>query len=309
MDPIEHIKPYKDTTFFLMLAAVDRGHCVFSVHHGSLEMRGGRVFGFLEEIKVRDQTDSYYRVVSSEWKALAEMDVVFIRTDPPFDRRYSYACIMLERVSRETLVVNNPESLLVWNEKLAAQRYSEYSPATLVTSQLDSLLTFLGQVGGRMIVKPVDGHGGRGIFVVREGDPNMDQLLKVSTHGGSHWVVAQAYVPEASVGDKRILLLDGEPIGSILRVHAEGKELNNLDAGGTAFSSELSERDLAICAAMRADLKDADLFFVGIDVIGGQLIEINVTSPTGLREAARFLGRPLNHEIIEALEMKRAAFS
>ncbi len=302
MDPIERIKPHKDTTFFLMLAAQERGHELFTVLHTSIRLRQGEVFGAMHAIKVFDRDRDFFEKEGGHIRSFSEMDAVLIRTDPPFDRRYSYACMMLDLIPPPTKVFNNPVSLLAWNEKLAAQKYPAFTPETLIANQVQEIKDFMRRVGGKIVAKPVDGHGGRGIFILEMGDKNIDQVLEMLTHAGSHWIVVQAYIHEASEGDKRILLVDGHPIGSILRVHAEGQELNNLDAGGSANPTELTSQDHEICEAMADDLRREGLFFVGIDIIGGRLIEVNVTSPTGLREAANFAKQPLHLQVIAAME-------
>lgn len=307
MDPMDGVKPHKDTTFFLMLAARERGHQTYHVNPSKIRLHGSEVLAEFSEVEVWDRANNFYRAQPSVVMAFDQMDAVMIRTDPPFDRRYTYVCMMLDLVPGPTQVFNRPSSLLAWNEKLAAFRYPQFTPTSVVTSDVRELREFMSRVGGKMVVKPIDGHGGRGIFVLEEGDRNLDQILSVSTSSGSRWVVAQAYVQDAHLGDKRILLLQGEPIGAILRVHAEGKELNNLDAGGSAHQTELNEADRAICAAMKDDLVKAGLLFVGIDVIGGKLIEVNVTSPTGLREASRFSGLALHQDVIKAMERRCAS--
>jgi len=222
------------------------------------------------------------------------MDAVWIRTDPPFDRRYFYATLLLDYLPATTRVVNRPSGIRNWNEKLAALHYPQFAPATLVTNDAARLDAFAKQ-HGRIVIKPVDGFGGKGIvFYGGDGD-----AATIDTAG--RWVIAQQYLPAARDGDKRILLLDGEPLGAILRVHADGEELNNLDAGGSAHPAELDSSDREICAALKPGLIEQGIRFAGIDIIGGRLIEVNVTSPTGLQELCRFTGENHHHRIVEAL--------
>lgn len=302
MDPLEKVKPHKDTTYFIMLAAKERGHQVFYVAPQAVYARQGQAWAHLEEVDVHADHSKPFTRGTARDMALGEMDVVMIRTDPPFDRAYSYVTLLADLVPASTRVVNRPQALRDWNEKLAALHFPDLTPATLITREKSQILAFMDQVGGRITLKPVDGHGGRGIVFLEKGDTNLDQLIAFSTHDGSHLVVAQAYVPEAKEGDKRILLVDGEPIGAILRVHEEGKELNNMDAGGTAHATELTARDLEVCEALKQPLRDRGVYFAGIDMLGPHLIEINVTSPTGLQEVCRFNNEAYHHRIIEGLE-------
>jgi glutathione synthase len=302
MDPLEKVKPHKDTSYFIMLAAKERGHRVFYLPPQKLFARHGEAWGNLEEVDVHDDQEKPFTRSQPQDRPLGDMDVVMIRTDPPFDRAYSYVTLLTDLVPPTTRVVNNPQALRDWNEKLAALHFPDLTPQTLITREADRIIAFMNEVGGRITVKPVDGHGGRGIVFLEKDDTNLDQLIEFSTNGGSHLVVAQAYVPEAKEGDKRILLIDGEPIGAILRVHQEGKELNNMDAGGTAHPTALTERDLAVCDALREPLRQRGVYFAGIDLLGPYLIEINVTSPTGLQEVSRFNNQPYHHKLIEGLE-------
>lgn len=302
MDPLEKVKPHKDTTYFIMLAAKERGHQVFYLSPDALYARQGEAWGPLEEVDVHADHQKPFTRGEAVDRSLAEMDVVMIRTDPPFDRAYSYVTLLADLLPPTTRVVNRPQALRDWNEKLAALHFPSLTPKTLITREASRILAFMDEVGGRITVKPVDGHGGRGIIFLEKGDSNLDQLIDFSTHSGSHLVVAQAYVPEAKEGDKRILLLNGEPFGAILRVHQEGKELNNMDAGGTAHPVKLNARDLEVCAALREPLLQRGVYFAGIDMLGPHLIEINVTSPTGLQEVSRFENEPFHHRIVEGLE-------
>jgi glutathione synthase len=301
MDPLETVLPYKDTTYFLMLAAQERGHRNFHFQPGDLFLEGGKIHAKLSELQLTNDSDQPFLVSPPKSLCLDDMQAIWLRSDPPFDRRYAYATLLLDLVQPKTLIVNRPSSLRDWNEKLAAFFFASFTPDSLVARDRSQIRQFMAEKG-RIVLKPIDGHGGRGIFFLQPEDPNCDQILAAATHNGQHWVIAQSWLAEAEHGDKRILLLQGEPLGAILRVHAEGKQLNNLDAGGSAQACELSIEDLALCAALREPLKQRGLFFVGIDVIGNRLMEINVTSPTGLQQMARFSGQPLHHRVVEALE-------
>ena len=300
MDPLEGVKAWKDTSYFLMLACAQRGHSVCYLDQRDLYLNHDALFGTVTWLEVHDDMDKPFTILRKERIPLAEMDFVWIRTDPPFDRRYFYTTLMLDFLPSSTRVLNRPEGIRNWNEKLAALALPDYTPRTVVTSSVDQIKDMAEQFG-RITVKPVDGFGGKGIVFFSPGDD--EQALEQVTHQGNHWVISQEYLPAASEGDKRILLLNGEPLGGILRVHAEGVELNNMDAGGTANPTTLTDRDLEICNSIKQGLLDNGVFFAGIDIIGGMLIEVNVTSPTGLQEMSRFNNTGYHHQIIAALDL------
>ncbi len=306
MNPLESVKAYKDTTYYLMLAAWERGNEVFYFNQSSMQARNAGVSAVVEKLEVHHSVERPFTVLGRSVVDLSLMDVVVVRTDPPFDRSYLYATLLLDLVGRKTLVVNRPSGIRNWNEKLAAMFYPDFTPNTLISRETKEILKFLdGQE--RITLKPVDGHGGKGILFLNADDSNQQAQIKQITKDESHWVIAQEYLPEAQIGDKRILLVEGEPIGAVLRVHAEGAELNNLDQGGEAVADELDSRDYDICSVIRPGLAEQGIFFCGIDVIGGKLIEVNVTSPTCLQELCRFSGVAHHHNIIERLEILSAA--
>ncbi len=299
MDPLESVKPWKDTSYFLMLACIERGHQVCHLDQQQLWLDHDDLKATVAWVDVHDKTDQPFTVSRQESISLSEVDVVWVRTDPPFDRRYFYTTLMLDYLPAGTRVLNRPEGIRNWNEKLAALYYPDYTPRTRVTADVDVILS-MAEESGRVTVKPIDGFGGKGIIFYDRGEDH-SKILE-ATHAGRHWVIAQEYLPAAAEGDKRVLLLDGKPLGVILRVHAEGVELNNMDAGGTANPATLNDRDLEICAALEPGLVEQGIFLAGIDIIGGQLIEVNVTSPTGLQEMSRFDQADYHHQIISALE-------
>lgn len=301
MDPLERVKAYKDTTYYLMLAARERGHEVFYLDQRMISVKEGRVFGELIPTHVHAADTHPFSTEPARVLPLDAMDMVWIRTDPPFDRTYFYTTLLLDLLPSSTRVINRPAGLRNWNEKLAALFFQALTPPTLVSSRETEIKAFMKE-RGKITLKPIDGHGGRGILFLEPGMANLDTLIQMSTHYGRHRVIAQTYVPEALAGDKRILLLNGEPLGGILRLHPEGKELNNLDAGGTAHAYELTARDRETCRALGQGLVREGIVFCGIDILGDALIEINVTSPTGLRELCRFSRTDYHHRIIEALE-------
>jgi glutathione synthase len=298
MDPLEGVKPWKDTTYFLMLACIERGHQVCYLDQRSLSLDHNQLWAAVTWIDVHDDNENPFTTLESQLIDLGEMDAVWIRTDPPFDRRYFYTTLLLDFLPAKTRILNRPSGIRNWNEKLAALIFPEFTPPTRITNNIEEIKSMADRYQ-KVTVKPVDGFGGKGIVFFEQGDS--DELLVDATHQGNHWVIAQEYLPAASAGDKRILLLDGEPLGGILRLHAEGAELNNLDMGGSANPTDLDARDLEICQAMKQPLIDQGVFFAGIDIIGGMLIEVNVTSPTGLQELCQFHQADYHHQIIAAL--------
>jgi len=301
MDPLERVKAYKDTTYYLMLAAVERGHQAHYVNPDHLFVQNGELWSKVTPVDVHADTSHPFDGHNSRDENLANMDAVMVRTDPPFDRSYLYVTLLLDLLPETTRVINRPSGLRNWNEKLAALFFHDLGPETLITRESERILEFMGRMGGRITLKPIDGHGGRGIFFIEQGDINADAIIDAVTHHGQHQVIAQAYVKEASSGDKRILLLNGEPLGAILRLHQEGKELNNMDAGGQPLPTTLNEKDLEICRRLKPGLIREGILFAGIDILGDKLIEINVTSPTGLQELCRFNGQDYHYQIIDAI--------
>ncbi len=299
MNPLENVKAWKDTTYYLMRACVERGHQVCYLDQRSLWLDHNLVKAEVTWVDVHDDMDKPFSFLQSAPINLDETDAVWIRTDPPFDRRYFYTTLLLDNLTDRTRVLNRPSGIRNWNEKLAALHYPEFTPQTVVSNSVDEIKA-MAEKHQRITIKPIDGFGGKGIVFYSLGDDQ--KIIEAATHQGNHWVIAQEYLPAASEGDKRILLLNGEPMGGILRLHADGVELNNMDAGGTANPTELTKRDLEICVAMKQGLIDQGVFFAGIDIIGGMLIEVNVTSPTGLQEMCRFSNSDYHHQIIAALE-------
>jgi len=299
MDPLEGVKSWKDTTWFLMKACQERGHRVCYLDQRSMWLDHDQLYAKVQWVRTVDDRDNPFEIESEEAIALSQTDAVWLRTDPPFDRRYFYTTLLLDRLPASTRVLNRPQGVRNWNEKLAALEFPEFTPQTVISNSAGEIKRF-AEEQGKLTVKPIDGFGGKGIVFYEIGDD--EAILEQATHQGRHWVVAQEYLPEASAGDKRILMLEGEVLGGILRMHADGAELNNLDQGGSAHPVELNEHDLNICAALTPKLIEQGIFFVGIDIIGDKLIEVNVTSPTGLQELCRFHDKQYHHQIIAALE-------
>lgn len=289
MDPLANVNIDADTTFALMLAAAARGHEVFYTRQGDLSARGDVAYATVQRADVRRVQGDHFTLHPAQHVALDTIDVVFERTDPPFGVNYLHASHMLELAeARGTLVVNKPAGLRAANEKLYALHFPEVIPDTLVTASRDGIVAFAEEFGGRCIIKPVDGHGGEAVFMLDLADRNKNALIEVMTQHGSQHVICQRYLPDARAGDKRILLLDGKPLGSILRVPQADDNRGNIHVGGTVAPGVLTERDLEICEAVAPRLREDGLWFVGLDVIGGTLTEVNVTSPTGIQELSRF---------------------
>ena len=292
MDPIELVNVEADTTFAFMLAAQARGHDVEYIETGGLGARGAEALATTRACRVKRKQGEHVALGEARREALSELDVVFMRKDPPFDVEYLHACQLLALAEEQgVVVVNAPRGLMAANEKLYTHYFAEVAPLTIVTRQLAEIRAFIKECGGKCILKPIDGHGGAGIFLLDEQDRNLNAILEVSTREGREAVICQRYVPEARQGDKRILLLDGEPLGAVLRVPQQNDNRGNMHVGGSAQRSELTARDKEICEAVAPRLKADGLYFVGLDVIGGYLTEVNVTSPTGIQEMSRFDGR------------------
>ncbi len=292
MDPPERIHPEGDTTVVVIEEALRRGHVVEICASSSLSLDADGVPAAQVRIVTATSTTSRPAITVGDSRRcrLDECAAVLMRTDPPFDLDYFFATQLLERARGKTLLVNDPRGLRDANEKLYIFNFPSWIVPTIVSRSLPELRAFLATQGGEMIVKPLDGAGGSGIFHVRSEDRNTNAILEVSTDGGRRWCMAQQYLPQAREGDKRILLLDGEPIGAVLRVPRGDDTRGNLHVGGTAKKAPLSDRERALCAEVGARCRADGLYFVGIDVIGERLTEVNVTSPTGMQEIDRLEG-------------------
>jgi glutathione synthase len=306
MDPIQAVNIHADTTFALMLEAQRRGHRIYGVDPLDLGVRDARVTAKLQPVELRRELGNHASVGPARQAALdEEIDVVFQRKDPPVDVAYATATQILA-LCRRALVLNRPEGILAANEKLYAMHFADVMPVTLVARAIPEFVDFMAEQGGEMIVKPLHGKGGEGVFHVRNDDRNLFSILEQSTQFGTRWAIAQEYLPAVRQGDKRILLLDGEPLGAVLRVPAENEARSNLHVGGRAVKTALDEHDTRIVARLRPWLQRDGLFFVGIDVIGGKLTEVNVTSPTGIQEMNALDGARYEERVIEAVERKAA---
>ncbi len=304
MDPIESINIDADSTFALMLEAQARGHVMWHYHVRDLALANKRVVARAQPVTVERKKGAHWSFGPEEELDLAQVDVVLMRQDPPFDMAYITATHILEHIHPKTLVVNDPASVRNAPEKLFVTHFPELMPETLVTADRRQIMAFR-QKHGDIIVKPLFGNGGAGVFHLRPDDPNLNSLVEMFTERSREPLVVQKYVPDVRKGDKRIILVDGVAMGAINRVPAAGEARSNMHVGGRPEPTTLTDREKEICAAIGPELKARGMIFVGIDVIGGYLTEINVTSPTGLQEIARFDGIHLEQAIWDAIEAKR----
>ena len=308
MDPIDRIDINGDSTFVLMLAAQSRGHRVLYAHPRQLELRGGDpwVVG-AHPLSLRRDPGDFFTLGEASDVRLSDIDAVFMRKDPPFDVNFLMSTLVLERVDRtRTVLVNDPQALRDYNEKLAALYWPEFMPPTLITADRSSAKAFIAEQG-KAVIKPLNGAGGAGILMMTPDDRNLSSALDILTREGTELIEVQGFVAAVDAGDKRVILLDGEPIGAVNRVPSGGDIRANMHVGGKAQPIEVSDRDREIAAALKPELVRRGLIFVGIDVIGGFLTEVNVTSPTGLQEIDRFNNVSLEDQIIERVEEKRRA--
>ncbi len=285
MDPIASIKIQKDSTFAMLLEAQARGWRLWYMEQGDLWLRDDRAFARMRELAVQDESSGWHRFLSQRIAPLDSLDAVLMRKDPPFDMEYIYTTYLLERAqSRGTLVVNRPQSLRDANEKMFTAWFPQCCPATLVDRDSGRLRAFLGEHRD-IILKPLGGMGGASVFRVREGDPNTNVIIETLTAYGTRFAMAQRFIPEIAAGDKRILVINGEPVPyALARIPKAGESRGNLAAGGTGKGMPLSDRDTWIVDQVGAELRRRGILFAGLDVIGDFLTEINITSPTCIRE-------------------------
>ncbi len=302
MDTLDRVTPDKDTTFAFIEAAEARGHEPLHCLAADLGVRRGRVFARVRGVRTSaaDPRISLTGERREVW--VDEVDAVFIRKDPPFDQAYLYATLLLEHVGRGPVIVNAPRGLRDANEKLYAMHFQAWTPATLVSADRDAIFAFVGDVGGEAVIKPLDGAGGSGVMMLRRGDKNAKAIVDLLTAEGQRLAMVQEFLPAVTKGDKRVLLLDGEPLGAIMRV-PQGDDLrSNIHVGGSVEPAELTERERALVAAIAPRLSADGLIFVGLDVIGERLTEVNVTSPTGIQELGRFTGTKPSDRVIAWVE-------
>ncbi len=318
MDPIETINIDGDSTFALMLEAQRRGHALWHYEVRHMSLREGRtspgtrpaerLTTLARPVTVERTHGAHHRFGAPATLDLGTMDVVLMRQDPPFDMAYITATHMLEHIHPATLVVNDPASVRDAPEKLLVTHFPDLMPPTLITWDLEAIRSFRAEHRD-IIVKPLFGNGGAGVFRIREDDENLASLLEMHFARSREPLMIQRYEPAVRRGDKRVILVDGEPMGAINRVPAQGEARSNMHVGGRAERAELTPRDREICARIGPMLRERGLLFVGIDVIGDWLTEINVTSPTGLQEVARFGGPDLSTAIWDRIEAKVATLA
>ena len=304
MDHVKTISIAGDTTFALSLEAQRRGHCLFHYTPDRLSMDNGRVFARVETMTVKDEKDAHFTLGEPVRTDLAEMDVILLRQDPPFDMNYITTTHILERIHPKTLVVNDPAWVRNSPEKIFVTEFPDLMPETLITRDPQEVAAFR-KAHGDIIIKPLYGNGGAGIFHLVEGDRNLSSLLELFGQMFREPFIVQRYLKDVRKGDKRIILIDGEPVGAINRVPAEHDARSNMHAGGRAEKTELTEREREICGRIGPALKERGFILVGIDVIGEYMTEINVTSPTGVREVKRFGGADIAALFWDAVEAKR----
>ena len=304
MDPIQTINIKGDSTFAMMLEAQGRGHALFYYQTRTLALGGGKLFATGHDVTVRDEIGHHVTLGEERRVDLGLHDVVLMRQDPPFDMNYITATHLLEHIHPKTLVVNDPVEVRNAPEKLFVLRYGAFMPETLITRDVNEIAAFR-KAHGDIILKPLYGNGGAGVFRLSQDDQNFSSLLELFTQAFREPFIAQRYLPEVRKGDKRIILVDGKFAGAINRVPAANESRSNLHVGGRPEATSLTKREHEICEAMGPDLKKRGLIFVGLDVIGGYLTEINVTSPTGIREVKRFGGADIAALIWDAVEARR----
>lgn len=308
MDPIDTIKPYKDSSFAMLLAAQRRGWSSWYFELGDLFVRDGQAFGHARPVEVCDHTSDWFTLGEPRIMPLGELDILLMRKDPPFDARYLHATQILALAERDgTLVANRPSALQAVNEKLFATHFPQCIPPTLVSAREEDLRAFLAE-HDEIVLKPLDVMGGQGVFRFTREDMNIRSAIELLTEGGQQWIMAQKFLPAISAGDKRILLIDGEPVPyALARIPPSGEFRANLAAGGRGVGVELTERDRWLCAQISPSLKAMGLYFVGLDVIGDYVTEINVTSPTCIRELDACYGIDIAGDLLDTLARHRTA--
>ena len=306
MDHVSSIDIDGDSTFVLGLEAERRGHTLWHYTPPDLVFRDRKVMAYAQPMKLRREKGNHFTLGKAEQIDLSTMDVVLLRQDPPFDMSYITTTHLLEHIHPRTLVVNDPASVRNAPEKLFVTHFDNVMPPTLITSDPRAIRAFRDEHKD-IILKPLFGNGGAGVFRVRPDDENFNSLLEMFSQRSREPVIAQRYLPEVRQGDKRIILIDGVAAGVVNRVPAAGEARSNMHVGGTAVKSTLSTRDREICEIIGPELAKRGLIFVGIDVIGNYLTEINVTSPTGLQQIGRFDGVSLEAQIWDAIEARKSS--
>ena len=301
MDPLETVKMEKDTTFILMLESYKRGHEVYYVPKDGLSLIDGRVF--FNAIKVKPQSIVHEPFIEEHVAHLSQdkIDAVFVRPDPPFDEGYLMNTWILDHLPKHVAVINSAAGIRTVNEKIWSAQFTDLVPATIISANKKDLLDFIAK-HKNIIAKPANSFGGQSVFHIQQGHTNAKVILETLSQGYSKSIILQKYVPEAKNGDKRILLLNGEFLGAVLRVHSTGEHRNNFYAGGKPKATTINQRDRQIIKTLKPYLKKLGLYFVGIDILGKHLIEVNVTSPTCLQEMNTLYNQQLEEKVIDFVE-------
>jgi len=305
MDPIESITPYKDSSLAMLLEAERREAEIHYFRQSDLKIISGTALGRSQRLKVEDDDTSWWQFGAEQEIDLGDLDVILMRKDPPFDMEYIYTTYILDRAKQSgALIMNDPQALRNMNEKVFTAWFPDCAPTTLITRSMDEMRGFLAE-HGHVVIKPLDGMGGRSIFVIRDGDKNANVVFETLTDYGQQFAMAQTYIPEISLGDKRILLMDGEPVPCALaRIPTADDNRGNLVMGAVGKGQDLSDRDREICARVGPVLKENGVIFAGIDVIGDYLTEVNITSPTGMREIDQQFGINTAGLMFDAIERR-----
>ena len=302
MDPIDGINPKKDTTLALMLAAQKTEAELFYMVIDGLYVEGSRAFAIAQRVRVFDDQKRWFELDPPERFALASLDLIVMRKDPPVDKRFLHACAMLEQAMRDGVrVANNPTALVTLNEKLFASHFPEYCPETVIASDLGILHDFL-KTHGKIIIKPLDAMGGEGVFMVTRDDVNFEVIWEIQTQRGTYPVIAQKFIPAIAEGDSRVIVINGKPFDHVLvRTPKAGSIRGNMAAGGSTVVRPINDREREIAEVVGRELIRNDIVFSGLDVIGDRLIEINITSPTGIRQISKSCGADLGDLIMAAM--------
>jgi glutathione synthase len=311
IDPIHQLDPCHDTSVALMEAAQTLGHEIWITQANWLSVVEGKAWAILQQVELIPiqlvegrwvAANPWYKLSDRSFVNLEAMDAVFMRTDPPVNDSYLFATYILDYVDQnKTLVINDPDGIRRANEKMYALQFTEVIPETIVSADKQTIRNFV-EAKGATVLKPLGNKAGEGILFLQAGDRNFNSIVELSTHQGRLPVMVQTYLPEAKEGDKRIILLNGEPIGALNRLSSGNDFRNNMATGGTVAATEITPREYEICARLAQKLRQDGLIFVGIDVIGGFLTEVNVTSPTGIREIDRLNGTRLGNQVIQWVE-------
>lgn len=305
MDPIEGIDITKDTTFAFIRESQARGHDTWYCHDADLAFRDGALWVRAAPLKIAEVQGKHANIGEYLWQRADEFACIFMRKDPPFDSDFFFTTQMLSLADpTRTFVFNEPSGLREANEKMFILRYPEFTAPTMVASSHDVILEFMDKVGGDIVVKPLDGCGGKGIFRITQGDLNTHSILETLTLEGKRAIMAQQYLPASRQGDMRLLYLEGKPLGAIRRVPRSDDLRGNIHVGGQVEAVEIGDRERAICERLAPALTELGIWFAGLDVIGEHLTEVNVTSPTGIQEAGKLSGKNLEASVIDFVERK-----